>query len=145
MDDSYGRLTALGHQLIETHVRLLDALDDLRAGTVPAPELLVHCLAFCAAVTRHHTSEDTTVFPALAERHPELRDVLSGLERDHRMMAAMIGRVEELAARLDAAGARAELDGLAALIESHFAWEEKRIVAALNALRPGELPIGALR
>jgi hemerythrin-like domain-containing protein len=145
VDDSYGRLTALGNQLIDTHVRLLDALDDLRDGGAAAPDLLTHCLAFCAAITRHHTSEDATVFPVLAERHPELRDVLDGLERDHRMMAGMIQRVEELAGRLDAAGARAELDGLAALIESHFAWEEKRIVTALNALRPGELPVESLR
>jgi hypothetical protein len=29
---------------------------------------------------------------------------------------------------------RAELDGLAALLESHFGYEEKRLVSALNAL-----------
>lgn len=133
-DDDYGRLTALGNQLIETHVRLLDALDDLRDGNPPHRELADHCMAFCAAVTRHHTEEDTTVFPALAERHPELRDVLDGLERDHRMVAGMLQRAVELAQRLDADGTRAELDGLAALLESHFTWEEKRLVGALNDL-----------
>jgi hypothetical protein len=134
--DGYGRLTALGNQLIETHIRLLDALDDLRSGSPPPRELATHCLAFCAAVTEHHTDEDTSVFPALAAEHPELRDVLDGLERDHTMIAGMLRRVVELSADLDAAGARAELDGLAALLESHFTWEEKRLVKALNELRP---------
>jgi hemerythrin-like domain-containing protein len=138
-DDGYTRLTALGNQLIETHVRLLDALDALRDGAPPPRELADHCLAFCAAVTRHHTEEDTTVFPLLAAHHPELRDVLDGLERDHRMVAGMLTRVAELARDLDTDGARAELDGLAALLESHFTWEEKRLVAALNAVRPDEL------
>ena len=34
-DDEYGRLTAFGNQLIETHLRLRGALDDLRDGVMP--------------------------------------------------------------------------------------------------------------
>jgi len=135
-DNGWGHLAALGNQLIDTHIRLLDALDDLRSGTPPPREPADHCLAFCAALTRHHTEEDTSVFPVLAARHPELREVLEGLERDHLLVAGMLRRVAELAADLDADGVRAELDGLAALLESHFTWEEKRLVAALNALGP---------
>jgi hypothetical protein len=134
--ETHGRIAALGNQLIDTHVRLLDALDDVRAGRGPARELADHCLAFCAAVTEHHTGEDRTVFPMLAARHPDLRDLLDGLERDHEHIARMLRRVAELSADLDAAGARAELDGLAALLESHFRWEEKRLVPLLNALGP---------
>jgi hemerythrin-like domain-containing protein len=137
--DSSARLTALGYQLIETHARLLESLDDIRDGGAPPRDLATHCLTFCAAVTRHHTEEDGTVFPALAARHPELREVLDGLEHDHQVMAGMLHRVSELAGRIDTDGALAELDGLAALLESHFAWEERRVVDALNALPPGEL------
>ena len=138
-DNGWGRLAALGNQLIDTHIRLLDALDDLRSGAPPPSELRDHCLAFCAAITRHHTEEDTSVFPVLAARHPELREVLEGLERDHVLVAGMLRRVAVLAEDLDADGARAELNGVAALLESHFAWEEKRLVTALNALGPDEL------
>lgn len=138
-DDETARLTALGNQLIDTHIRLLDALDDLRSGAPPAGDLATHCLAFCAAVTRHHTEEDRTVFPHLAARHPELRELLDGLERDHRSIAAILDRVAELAADPDADGARAELDGLAAILESHFHWEEKRLVAVLNRIGRAEL------
>ena len=137
--DRYERFTALGNQLIDIHHRLLDAVDDLRAGGPPARDLAEHCLAFCAAVTRHHTGEDTTVFPELARRFPELREVLAGLERDHEIMAGMLRRVSALAGALDTAGALAELDGLAALLESHFAWEEKRLAAVLNSLEPGAM------
>ncbi|WP_176737986.1 hypothetical protein [Micromonospora inyonensis] len=38
--------------------------------------------------------------------------------------------------RPDPAAVRAELDGLAAVLESHFTYEEKKLVAALNALDP---------
>jgi hemerythrin-like domain-containing protein len=134
-----GRLTALGYQLIETHARLLEALDDIRDGADPPRDLATHCLTFCAAVTEHHTDEDDTVFPALAARHPELREVLEGLEHDHQIMAGMLRRVSDLAGRIDTDGALAELDGLAALLESHFAWEERRLVDALNVLPPGEI------
>lgn len=137
--DRYERFTALGNQLIDIHHRLLDAVDDLRAGEAPPANLAEHCLAFCAAVTRHHTGEDATVFPELARRFPELRDVLGGLERDHQMMAGMLRRVAELAGALDTDGARAELDGLAALLRSHFSWEEKRLAAVLNSLEPGAM------
>ena len=59
------------------------------------------------------------------------------------MVAGILERVEALLAgddrRLPLAQVRAELDGLAALLESHFRYEEKRLVTALNALtgRPG--------
>jgi hemerythrin-like domain-containing protein len=137
--DSSARLTALGYQLIETHVRLLESLDDIRDGGAPPRDLAAHCLTFCSVVTKHHTAEDGTVFPLLAAQHPELREVLLELEHDHQIIAGMLQRVSELAGRIDTDGALAELDGLAALLESHFAWEEKRLVNALNALPPGEL------
>jgi hemerythrin-like domain-containing protein len=130
---------ALGRQLIETHAALLDALDLLRDGALAPNELATHCVAFCAAVTTHHTGEDATVFPALAARHPELREVLAGLQRDHEMIATILRKASALAADLDAPGARGELDGLAAILESHFAWEERRLAAALDKLASAQL------
>jgi hypothetical protein len=125
------RITAYGRQLIEIHDRLRDSLDALRRGA--DADLGLHCLAFCAAVTEHHTGEDTGVFPALAREHPELRDVLAGLERDHQVIAGLLVRLRELAQQSDRAAIQLELDGLAALLEGHFTWEERRLVAALDA------------
>jgi hypothetical protein len=59
------------------------------------------------------------------------------------MVTGILRRLEELLGGLDAEAdpdpaqaqrVRAELDGLTALLESHFVYEEKRIVAALNSL-----------
>jgi len=96
----YARFTAYGHQLIAVHHRLLDRLDDLRDGIVPDRDFGAHCLALCSAVTRHHTGEDTTVFPELAARHPELRAFLDELERDHQVIAGILARVTALAEQL---------------------------------------------
>ncbi|MET0422837.1 MAG: hemerythrin domain-containing protein, partial [Actinoplanes sp.] len=126
------RFRAYGTQLIEAHDELRDMLDDLREGIVPERELAAHCLAFCSAVTRHHTAEDRTLFPVLAGRHPELREFLAELERDHQIVAGMLARlVEQPSAE--------ELNGIAAVLETHFIGEEKRLAGVLNALAAPEL------
>jgi hemerythrin-like domain-containing protein len=144
------RLTVFGNQLIEVHIWLREELARLRAdvdsyldGRGERPrELRAHCLTFCSAVSRHHNGEDAGAFPLLADHFPELRPVLTELERDHRLVAGMLRDLEELLGGLgadpDPAGAqrvRAELDGLSALLESHFGYEEKRLVSALDSLR----------
>ncbi|GAA2720773.1 hemerythrin domain-containing protein [Actinocorallia aurantiaca] len=145
MDTPHGRLTAFGNQLIEVHLWLRRELDDLREnvetqlaeGARPR-ELRAHCLTFCSALDRHHTGEDGGAFPRLAEEFPELRPVLEELQRDHRLIEDSLRRLEELLDGLDEhtdpVAVRGELDSLAALMETHFVYEEKRIVAALNTL-----------
>ncbi|MFB8349480.1 hemerythrin domain-containing protein [Streptomyces niveus] len=143
------RLTAFGNQLVDVHIwlreelaRLQDDVDDYLAGDGERPrELQAHCLAFCSALTRHHTAEDEGVFPELARRVPELAPVLEQLAHDHHTVTAILGRLQDLLDGVspapDAAEARrvrGELDGLVALVESHFTYEEKKLVAALNAL-----------
>lgn len=123
------RITGLGNQLVEVHIWLREQLDALRSGSAVS-DLRVHCVAFCGAVSRHHSDEDGTLFPRLAREHPTLRPVLDELRRDHELIAEMLGRIAETTDR-------AELDGLAALLESHFSYEERRLVAALNALKDG--------
>jgi hemerythrin-like domain-containing protein len=144
-----GRLTAFGNQLIEVHIwlraelaRLRESVDSYFDGRGERPrELRAHCLTFCSALSRHHSGEDDGAFPALAEQFPELRPVLEELARDHHMVTRILLDLEELLGGLETdpgpaevRRVRAELDGLSALLESHFVYEEKRIVAALNSL-----------
>ncbi|WP_262282333.1 hemerythrin domain-containing protein [Micromonospora sp. MA102] len=139
---SSGRLTALGTQLIEIHhwlreelARLRASLDSPTGGAALTRELRAHCVGFCAALDRHHTGEDGDAFQALAERAPELRPVLAELSADHRVVADLLRRIDALlAGAADGRTVRAELDGLAALLESHFSYEERKLVAALNRL-----------
>ena len=145
--DPDGRLAAFGNQLIEVHIWLREELARLRAdvgycldGRAERPrELRAHCLTFCSALSRHHLGEYDAAFPVLADQFPELRPVLVKLAADHKVVASILRRIEELPGGLgpdpsEAQRVRAELDGLAALLESHFAYEEKRLVSALNSL-----------
>ncbi|WP_245923498.1 hemerythrin domain-containing protein [Paractinoplanes atraurantiacus] len=121
--DNVDSLKAYGNRLIACHHHLLEMIDDLREGGGDG-------LAFCAALTRHHTGEDATVFPLLAAKyaseHPDLRGFLDSLARDHEIIAGMLK--DDMT--------REELDGLTAVLETHFIGEEKRLVALLNALAP---------
>ena len=143
MDVPTDRSAALGQQLVRTHDRLRATLDDLRdvaagdtTSTPVVADLQAHCLAFCAAVTRHHTTEDAVGFPALARERPDLAEVLAELTHDHGLIAGVLQRVADLASDpASLPGAAGELDGLAAVLDSHFRWEERRLVEALDAAR----------
>ncbi len=101
--------------------------------------LLTHCLAFCAALTSHHQGEDTGMFDRLLHERPDLAPTIAKLVEDHGLITSILSRVGDLAAvaarsdgsALDAVGR--ELDGLMAIMESHFAYEERAISAALDA------------
>src|SRR5437868_11367733 len=147
METPDGRLIAFGNQLIDVHLWLREELDELREnldafidGTGIRPrELQAHCLAFCTALSRHHTDEDADAFPRIAAELPALRPVLEELSRDHHIVEESLQRLEKIVDAvhqgMDPATARAELDTLAALMETHFVYEEKRIVDALNTLK----------
>ncbi|MEU4553178.1 hemerythrin domain-containing protein [Micromonospora violae] len=139
-----GRLAAVGNQMIEIHLWLSAELARLQTDldARPSRDLRAHCLTLCAALGRHHTGEDAGAFRLLAEEAPELRPVIENLITDHEVVAGILERIEALLggdAPVPVAQVRAELAGLAALLASHFRYEEKRLVAALNALtgRPG--------
>jgi hemerythrin-like domain-containing protein len=139
------RVVALGDELIRIHQHLRDTLNDLRTHlgeerlrAATRRSLQEYCVGFCAAVTAHHTAEDRAAFPLLAAQYPELAPVLAELRRDHELVAGVLQGVEKLVRRLadgdDPALVRSGIDGLSAILESHFGWEERRIAAALDSL-----------
>jgi hemerythrin-like domain-containing protein len=142
------RIRALGDELVAVHDELRSRLQQLRAApkdTSPGAgrSLREHCTAFCRALTTHHSSEDTRAFPLLAQEAPELAPIIVKLAEDHELIAVLLQRVEELVDGLPddpAPGEQLrferELDGLAAIMESHFSFEERRILDALDRLDP---------
>jgi hemerythrin-like domain-containing protein len=122
--------------------RLRDAVDALTEGRTPDTDLrpLDHCIGFCVALHEHHTGEDTAVFPALREAAPDLADTIDKLTQDHSMMSWLIRRaasaIELAAGSGDLAPVAAELEGISAIMESHFRYEERSILEALDRL-PG--------
>jgi hypothetical protein len=127
------RLTAFGNQLIDSHIRLRELLAELRDGTYAGVDLATHCLTFCSVLTAHHSAEDDEGFPVLAKHFPELRAVLTELSHDHRQVAEVLDRLKDVST-MDVGTAERELDTLAALLETHLVYEEKKLVAALNQL-----------
>src|SRR5690348_13861079 len=87
------RVKGMGDWLIEVHDWFRAELASLRrqaeAGEAlrPGTDLRAGCLAFCTALTRHHTGEDGGVFPMLARQAPELGLVIERLEREHHVVA----------------------------------------------------------
>ncbi|MFH8259027.1 hemerythrin domain-containing protein [Streptomyces roseolus] len=145
------RLVAWSRELRRVHDRLREALSVTRdsladgaPGEAATRELLLYCHGFCAALDGHHRSEDRTLFPAIAAAHPELRPVLRSLEQDHSMIAHLLGGLQ---AAVERAAPPEELDrhleGIAALMENHFRYEERQLLSVLEALDldavPGEV------
>jgi hypothetical protein len=149
---AHDRATALSVQLTLTHQTLRERLRTLRrhllSGSVP-PSVLEHCAGFCAALEEHHAGEDEGLFPALRREFPELVPTIDKLAEDHWLIAGILRRVGDLATRAaggaDPAAVVGELDGLAAIMDSHFAFEERRISTAIDALRASRGDVGADR
>lgn len=146
------RLVAWGHELRTVHQRLRGALrvtrEALPAGAAAEPasrDLLLFCHGFCAALTGHHEGEDRTLFPEVAAARPELRDTLRALEQDHAAIAALL---TGLRAAVDRSAPRQELEqhleGVAAIMENHFRYEERALAAVLDGLDLDATPVDVL-
>lgn len=136
------RLVAWSRELRAVHERLRAALratrEALDAGDSAAPatrDLLLYCHGFCTALTGHHAGEDAELFPAIAAQYPELRDTLHRLKQDHSMIAYLVSGLQDAVGR---SASPAELDrhieGIAAIMESHFRYEERRLLTVLETL-----------
>jgi hemerythrin-like domain-containing protein len=143
------RLAAFGNQLIEVHIWLREQLADLRdnvdtyfaGGALPPRDLRAHCLSFCSALTRHHRGEDGGAFPVIADEFPELSRVITELRTDHNRLDWIMGSLQKLLDNLPtnpdpatAVTVKAELEGLSAIMETHFTYEEKKLISVLNGL-----------
>jgi iron-sulfur cluster repair protein YtfE (RIC family) len=145
------RAVALSRQLVQAHQELRRRISEMRTGLGHGAsrddEFGAHCLAFCSALTAHHRGEDEGLFAQLRRERPELAPTIAKLVEDHRMIGSLLTRLRELA---DTAATlpdptqqeaiRREIDGLAAIMESHFRYEERELGAALDRT---DVPTGA--
>ena len=136
------RAVAFSLQLRRAHQQLRDELARIRealgADEYAVDGLQVHCLAFCSALATHHLGEDDGMFTQLLHARPDLAPALGNLIEDHAAIAAILRQIRALALQWKAAPAeglpelRREFDGLAAIVESHFGYEERALSAALD-------------
>jgi len=136
------RAVAFSRQLRQAHQHLRDQLITLRGGLGQIEhaeaDLPVRCLAFCAALTTHHVGEDEGMFKELLDARPDLVPTIQNLIDDHAAIVAKLLQVRALVTQAKTIpaeslpGLRREIDGLAAIAESHFGYEERTISAALD-------------
>ncbi len=136
------RLIAWSNELRAVHQRLREALQVTRSAAATGKsadsrsrEVLLFCHGFCAALTGHHQGEDRALFPAIAAAHPELRPALRKLGQDHALIAQLVDGVQAV---IDGSVAGdvidVHLDGIAAIMESHFQYEERQLLTVLDTL-----------
>lgn len=134
------------------HARLREALDVARAEVHNAPtatdsmqNLLIYCHGFCTALDGHHRGEDRTLFPGIEAARPDLAPVLRKLTQDHSMIGHLLNRLRaalERSARPDQLDRH--LEGVAAVMESHFRYEERELLTVLESLQLDTTIVDAL-
>ena len=131
---------ALGAELRRLHDRIRDVLDDAREGLDPTVatasltnDLVLRCRAVCTTLGAHHRDEDSALFPWLRRGFPDLGPVVDRLEQDHAMIGALLAELERVV-RSGAPGdvVLRHLEGVDAIMESHFRYEERELVALLD-------------
>jgi hypothetical protein len=139
------RAIALSLQLARAHRELRCQINQLKTDLGqhrPDDVLASHCLTFCAALTSHHQGEDMGMFDELLRERPDLASTVANLIQDHEVIASILSRVAELADHAAGSHGRVleaigrELDGLLAIMQSHFNYEERTISAALDGGTP---------
>jgi iron-sulfur cluster repair protein YtfE (RIC family) len=136
------RMVAWAAETRRVHQRLRDALEAAReaveqgvAAQQVTRDLLLYCHGFCLALSGHHRGEDVVLFPEIERRHPELADTLSYLRRDHSQVEQLLGDLRRVLDRgADPPTLLTHLDGIAAIMESHFGYEERRLLRVLETL-----------
>jgi Hemerythrin HHE cation binding domain len=136
------RAAVFSLQLRRAHQQLRDELARIREALGGDERVVtglqVHCLAFCSALATHHRGEDDGMFTQLLDARPDLAPAIRNLTGDHAAIAAILHQIRALALLGKATAVeslpelRRELDGLAAIVESHFGYEERAISAALD-------------
>ncbi|GAA5105543.1 hypothetical protein GCM10023339_01530 [Alloalcanivorax gelatiniphagus] len=142
IEDELPRLVAWGTEMRAVHERLRAALrlsqEAVAAGRgLPEPgrELLLFCHGFCSALDGHHRGEDALLFPAVEAEHPELSDRLRKLEQDHAMIGTLLAGLQgAVTCRASVETLGQHLEGLAAIMESHFGFEERVLLDVLDQL-----------
>lgn len=141
-DEDSSRFIAWGQEMRVVHRRLLDALDIAREsienGSLPvslATDLQLFCFGFCTALNGHHTSEDGALFPVVLADRPDLAPAVAILVRDHNLINHLVTELEgALCAGADTGPLLRHLDGIEAVMTTHFRFEEKQLVALLDGM-----------
>lgn len=135
------RLKAWSTELRLVHSKLraaldvaYDSVDDVNGSPDALTDLLVYCRGFCVALDRHHKAEDRALFPVIERAYPELRPVLRNLQTDHSMIDHLLGGLQKALDSPNPDTVRRHLDGISAVMQTHFRYEERQLLQVLDTL-----------
>ncbi len=136
------RLIAWSLELRRVHDSLREALFVTREALQHdepasdfADDLTLLCRGFCTALDGHHRGEDRWLFPAIEAAHPHLKPVLRALQQDHSMIDHLLNGLRAAAElRADRHELDRHLEGIEAIMESHFRYEERQLITVLDGL-----------
>ena len=99
-------------------------------------QLRVNCLTMCQGLRFHHTSEDSAMFPGLAERYPELAPTMQRLHTEHEQIARLLADLQDVisAETADPQAVQAEVERLTGELERHLDYEEEQLIPILDTL-----------
>ena len=136
---TFGEALKLIHDAFRREITLIRK-EVAEAGPGLGAQLRINCLTLCRGVHHHHQQEDASMFPALRERHPELRSALDRLDAEHRAIAALLEEMQQILSAEDADRDHvlAEVDRLAAELEAHLTYEEEQLIPVIDGVPASE-------
>lgn len=136
---TFGEALKLIHDAFRREITLIRK-EVAEAGPGLGAQLRINCLTLCRGVHHHHQQEDSSMFPALRERHPELRSALDRLDAEHRAIAALLEEMQQILSAEDADRDHvlAEVDRLAAELEAHLTYEEEQLIPVIDGVPASE-------
>lgn len=134
---TFGEALKLIHDAFRWEIELIRK-EVAKSGPGLGAQLRINCLTLCRGVHYHHRQEDASLFPTLRERYPELRPALDRLDAEHRAIAALLAEMQAILSAEDADRDHvlAEVDRLAAELETHLTYEEEQLIPVIDGTAP---------
>lgn len=133
---SMGEAIKVVHDMFRRELGLIrKEIAESGTATGLGTQLRVNCLAVCQGLHKHHTGEDTMLFPMLADRHPELAPVMDRLKQEHEHIAALLADLKKVVSDEGADHQQVldEVERLTDELEAHLAYEEEHLLPLLDA------------
>lgn len=115
--------------------RFIKAVEQIKAGNASRTDALHEEWekSYRAALQGHHTIEDTSIFPDIRQKHPDLASALDILTEQHHKIDPVLEKGDEAFADLGhPEKAEAVLHELKMLLDEHLTFEEANITPSLR-------------
>lgn len=133
---SMATLLLLSHHAFRRDIaRFIRAVEQIKAGDTSRVDVVRNEWekSYRQALHGHHTMEDSTIFPDIKSKHPDLAIALDTLTEQHHQIDPVLEKIDAAFAQLAHPDqAAVVLDELKTLLDQHLAFEEAQITPSLR-------------